>query len=126
MGDFSQLFWPTDPATQMDLEYKCRQARELVQEGDTTDTFWVRLFELETAGVYKYRELARGVIKMLSLPISNGGVERIFSDVNHLKSPKRSLLSHPLLTGMLYSKHGLEFLGQKLSSFKPSTEMCQY
>ena len=81
------------------------------------------MFELQVGGVYKFRELASGVIKMLALPISNGGVERIFSDVKTLKSPKRSLLGNEMLSSLLYCKHGLEYMGKMVQTFIPPDDM---
>ena len=116
---YKKPFFKTDPATLSNLENQMRQAILLLRPDDTTEAFWVRMYYTEVAETYKYRDLAKGVIKMFSLPISNAEVERTFSVSNFIKSPRRSLIKKDLLESILYCKFGLLWLDSNLSDFVP-------
>lgn len=66
------------------------------------EDFWGRVWGLKNAqGEQPYRELAEYVIMLLSLPLSNAVVERIFSILAIVKNKWRNRLSLKMLAAIL-------------------------
>ena len=71
---------------------------------------------------FTYRELADFVFCFLSLPLSNADVERLFSQMNVVKTKKRNKMKLPLLDGILRIKFGLRNQKKRLFQLRVSRE----
>ena len=120
---FKSPFFDTNLEVLSTLESQIKQVAYLINENDTTESFWIRMYYAEVGGNFKFRELARGVIKMLALPISNAEVERTFSASNYIKSSRRHWMKKELLENVLYCKFGIQWLNSDLSKFIPPKEL---
>lgn len=64
--------------------------------------FWPKVYSFQdAAGTTHYKELARAVLNMLSIPTSNACVERVFSVMNFTKSKLRNSIQYELLEALL-------------------------
>ncbi|KAL7723182.1 hypothetical protein ACLKA6_018412 [Drosophila palustris] len=72
----------------------------------------------DSGGNNTFAELAKVAIDLLSLPWSNAEVERIFSQVNLVKSKLRNKLHLSTLNSVLYIRYGLRRLDQCCHSYK--------
>lgn len=71
--------------------------------------FWAEVKEFkDAANCYIFKELANFSLTVLSLPWSNAAVERIFSQMNIVKSKSRNKMGTTLLTSLLYIRFGLK------------------
>ena len=69
-----------------------------------TDTFWCKIYKNEKI---KCKNLANFVLGVLSLPHSNADCERIFSEVNIMKTKKRNKLITETINGALMTRQYL-------------------
>ncbi|KAM8702588.1 hypothetical protein ACLKA7_001924 [Drosophila subpalustris] len=72
----------------------------------------------DSGGNTTFAELAKVAIDLLSLPWSNAEVERIFSQVNLVKSKLRNKLHLSTLNSVLYIRYGLRRFDQCCYSYK--------
>ena len=98
----------------------------LFREKKSTSQFWIQVYNHKIGDEFIYRELARGVLKMLCLPISNAEVERSFSAVTHSKSWRRNKLDTDTLCALLRIRFGLLWLNQSAGKFMPPKEMLNF
>ncbi|XP_078521674.1 uncharacterized protein LOC144828067 [Lissotriton helveticus] len=88
------------------------------------ESFWMEVYNYtDAAGSHCFHELAMGAIKMLTLPISNAHVERVFSQMTLLKNDRRNRMGLKLLSSILYIKFGLKRIAIKSSSFLPPPQL---
>ena len=123
---FKAPFFKQDPVEIALCEDLARRAHSLVEDGEDTETFWIRLHNIKIGDEFKFRRLTTGVIKMLVLPISNAEVERTFSVTKYLKDWRRSRTSTTLLRNMLFIKFGLKWNGLRASQFKPPRKLLEF
>ena len=69
-----------------------------------TDTFWCKIYKNEKI---KCKNLANFVLGVLSLPHSNADCERIFSEVNIMKTKKINKLITETINGALITRQYL-------------------
>lgn len=63
-------------------------------EEKSTQEFWIDVLNIrETGGKKKFEDLALFVLRILSLPLSNAIVERVFSVMNCVKCKSRNRLA---------------------------------
>jgi hypothetical protein len=94
VSDCKSPFFSPDIVSLTILEGQLRQIPSSIHDDDdTTSSFWIRMRYLEVAGKRKTLELADGVTKMLSLPMSNAGPEATFSATIYYKSDGRSRMN---------------------------------
>ena len=125
---FKKPFFKTDDVSLALLENQVRgviAAFENSEKG-STDKFWIRVYNYEIGGNFKFRELALGVLKMLCLPISNAEVERSFSAVSYIKCWRRNRMDTETLVAILRCRFGLLWLKTKAGKFKPPNELLNY
>lgn len=82
-----------------------------VAEDRTVDTieFWCNIWALKNgAGERPYAHLAEFVLAMLSLPLSNAVVEKLFSILAAVKDKHRNCLSVPMLEAILRVREHLK------------------
>ncbi len=63
---------------------------------------------------------------MLCLPLSNGEVERVFSQVTEVKSKKRNCMRTELLEAILFCKFGLSRQQTTAGMFEVPRELCSF
>ena len=83
-----------------------------------TDTFWCKIYKNEKI---KCKNLANFVLGVLSLPHSNADCERIFSEVNIMKTKKRNQLITETINGALMTRQYLRNEGN-CTKFKQEPE----
>lgn len=83
------------------------------KEKKDTLLFWyeVQTFK-DSSGYNPFQELVEFVISILILPFSNADVERLFSEMNIIKTKKRNRIGKDTLISILSIKEGLK-LGKK-------------
>ena len=92
----------------------------------STEKFWLFVYNERVNGERRYKELGEGVIRMLTVPISNAEVERTFSQTNIVKTKLRSLIKTELLQNVMYIKFGLKLSNTKISDFKPPPHLIRW
>ena len=125
-SDFKAPFFDTSPTSIAVLENQVQQLVPMVDETDTTESFWIKVHNIKVGDEYKFRPLSTGVIKLLCLPLSNAEVERTFSVTKYFKGIRRTRIATPRLAAMLYCKFGLKRLGQKPSEFIVPRKLFSY
>ena len=64
----------------------------------------------DSAGKNPFEELSKFALKLLSLPHSNGDIERVFSQMNLIKNKTRNRMELPTLNAMcIYFIHITKF-----------------
>ncbi|CAL8275814.1 unnamed protein product [Arctogadus glacialis] len=86
------------------------------------DAFWLEVEAFQDAGENQcFKEL--GVIRLLTLPISNAHVERAFSQVTLLKDDTRNRMGLRLLSSLMDVRSGLSRNGLTSATFKPPRQL---
>ncbi|KAK3892454.1 hypothetical protein Pcinc_003687 [Petrolisthes cinctipes] len=100
----------------------------IVQWVETTSTakFWIEVNGYKDAsGVNPYPELCELAISVLSLPHSNAEVERLFSQMNIVKSKLRSRLNLRSVNAILAVRSGLKRVGKSCNSYELPKEVIK-
>lgn len=107
------------------LECQWRNVASAGFSGDQTiDAFWLQVEAFKDAGGNQcFKELALGVIRLLTLPISNAHVERAFSQVTLLKDDTRNRMGLRLLSSLMDVRSGLSRNGWTSATFKPPRQL---
>ena len=83
-----------------------------------TEEFWANVALNE-----KYRILGRFVKAMLCLPISNADCERVFSQLNLIKTKQRNRFSTEGVASLIFVKDGIKHMSGSCENFEPTKEM---
>ncbi|CAF4876591.1 unnamed protein product [Pieris macdunnoughi] len=95
-------------------------------ENFMVDKFWSEVSQICDANSKpKYGNLARFVKQMTILPLSNAKVERIFSDINRIKSQDRNRFNNKNVAAIMHGKEGLRQLEGGCSRFDPDKSMIK-
>ncbi len=126
-GLLQRPFFPQDCASQGSLEEDFRKMKLISWKSHDTAAFWLEVLLYQDAlGNQVFKELAEGVLRMLCLPISNGEVERVFSQVSLVKDKKRNRMKMDTLEAVLYCRFGLSRIGETSGSFVPPNRILHY
>lgn len=88
------------------------------QETSSTVTFWIEVCSYKDAcGINPYLDLCELAISVLSLPHSNAEVERLFSQMNIIKSKLRNRLNIRSVNAILAVRSGLRRLGKTCNTY---------
>ncbi|XP_016656220.2 uncharacterized protein LOC107882417 [Acyrthosiphon pisum] len=88
--------------------------------------FWIQLSQIMTApGEYQFRELCQFALKIMSLPISNVVVERVFSVMNITKTKIRNRMGQQMLVALIRIKIHNQVKKICCTSFTPTAEMLK-
>ncbi|MGH0175817.1 UNVERIFIED_CONTAM: hypothetical protein FKN15_071681 [Acipenser sinensis] len=88
--------------------------------------FWIEVFKHTDASSENcLKELAEFALALMAKPLSNVDVERIFSQINIVKSKLRNRLGQKALTSVLHVRYGLRRLGMCCKDFQPTKGMLQ-
>ena len=101
----------------------CPNVQALQDEVLTCEGFWSKIANLnDSSGNLKFSALASFAKTLLSLPISNASVERIFSAMNLIKVNRRNRISSQTLANLIMTK---EFVAESGSccDFVPTASM---
>lgn len=96
------------------IDFQWRKINVLLWN-ETTNVvkFWVEVNNYtDSYGENPLKELSELAITTLSLPFSNAEVERVFSQMNLIKSKTRNKMGTELLTSLLQIRSGLKKHGQ--------------
>ena len=74
-------------------------------------------------GQKKFEHLPTYMLNILSLPHSNAACERIFSQVNDIKTKKRNKLITQTIKGNILAQQNILRNGNSCVDFEPSTDM---
>ncbi|KAK3916154.1 Zinc finger MYM-type protein 1 [Frankliniella fusca] len=94
----------------------------------TIDTvqFWSLCLDLKNgAGDCPYEKIAFCALSLLSLPLSNALVERVFSIMNIVKNKIRNKMSVSMLNAILFLRLWLKAFNKCCTSFEPSDAMVR-
>jgi hypothetical protein len=126
-GDFPAPFFDQSATKQAEYQESCRQIQLQAWNCEGTEPFWIAVHGWKDAlGRHPYRNVSEGVLKILCLPVSNGEVERLFSQINVVKDKKRNRMKTDLLEAILHIKFGLRRLDTKCQTFNPPVELCNF
>ncbi|XP_037811430.1 uncharacterized protein LOC119603466 [Lucilia sericata] len=76
---------------------------------NNTISFWTEVYKYRDAGGNKkFNEISEFVLKLLSLPWSNAEVERVFSQINLVKTYLRNKMHLSTVTSILSIRFGLK------------------
>lgn len=88
--------------------------------------FWVTVYKYKDAGGQNpFRELATLAIMILSLPISNADVERLFSIMNLVKSKIRNKMTRKTCVAILLIRYGLNLTNRDCHSFEIPSDVVK-
>ncbi|KAE8280143.1 hypothetical protein D5F01_LYC22285 [Larimichthys crocea] len=92
--------------------------------GQAIDAFWLEVEAFQDArGNQCFKDLALGVIRLLTLPISIAHVKRAFSQVTLLKDDTRNRMGLRLLSSLMDVSSGLSRNGLTSATFKPPRQL---
>ncbi|XP_015119417.1 uncharacterized protein LOC107042750 [Diachasma alloeum] len=98
-------------------------SREILND---TSKFWSHAYTFKNAsGRQVVKELAGTVLKILSLPVSNAVVERVFSVMNCVKTKYRNKMQIDMLTAILRIRIHCYVRKLRCTSFEPTQQMFQ-
>ncbi|XP_058645892.1 uncharacterized protein LOC131548545 [Onychostoma macrolepis] len=95
------------------------------QEWKTKDDCQAVLNYKDSSGEQCFKDLALFALSLLAMPLSNADVERVFSQMNHVKSKLRNRMGQKTLSSILCIRYGLRRLGICCKDFVTSQEMLQ-
>lgn len=85
----------------------------------STEDFWAEVSSYKDAqGENPFAEISSLAMTVLSLPFSNAGVERCFSDMNVVKSKLRNRLELDTLNAILHVRSGLRRIKKKCHEYR--------
>lgn len=89
----------------LDSEWRLLRNTEIQNFSHNGEEFWVSVLK------EKYNDdtpmlgtVSKFAIQLLSLPYSSANVERLFSQINLIKTDSRNLISSATLSGLLHTK----------------------
>ena len=84
------------------------------------EALWVEVYNYRDAsGERVYADMALFALSLLSLPLSNADVERVFSPVNIIKSNTRNRMISLTLSRILHVRYGIKRQGICCTQFTP-------
>lgn len=111
---------------QVDDEYRtlCFQNCVADQTGYGIVEFWFKVYDSkDSAGNLRFSNLCELVFALLSLPVSNASVERVFSVMNIVKNKLRNRLLVETVDSILCVRYGAFSSSNNLSNFKCTEKM---
>lgn len=94
-----------------------------INENDDIDEFWAKLLKYKNKiDIPIFNNLARFVLNILTLPLSNAACERIFSKVNGIKTKSRNKLITNTINCCLLSSQYVNNNGECVN-FVPTEDM---
>lgn len=88
--------------------------------------FWDCCYHLKNgAGEQPLKEIASCTLSLLSLPLSNAVVERVFSIMKIVKTRQRNKLNIEMLNAILFLRLHCKFNGMCCTQFEPTERMLQ-
>ena len=91
-----------------------------------TEEFWLRVLKYtDAAGEQVFYELAHFALALLALPFSNAAVERMFSQMNLLKTKLRNRMKQEMLEAIMHIRSHLNRHELCCNKFKPNQAMLR-
>ena len=111
----------------MELEFADYQSLQPIPKADRIDMTWVKISQIKDGeDEYCFRNLAKVMLGILTIPHSNASCERIFSCVRKNKTDQRASLGSDTLDALLVVKstpgdaHTRNYASGKLQNLKSS------
>lgn len=90
------------------------------------DKFWSEVGKMcDSNNKPKYENLSRFAKQMTILPVSNAKVERIFSDINRIKTRDRNRFHNKNVAAIMHGKEGLRQIEDGCANFVPDKDMLK-
>ena len=100
------------------LQHLDQEWREFMYDEETSLlVFWGKV------SADKYPTLVAFSKAMLTIPVSNVDCERVFSQVNLIKTEHRNRFSTEGVASLIFVKDGMKNMADSCATFKPSDEM---
>lgn len=111
--DLAKMFEQNDEVlTRIDFQWKKLHHTVWKKNHDTLQ-FWAEVADYRDAtGDNPYSDICELALTVLSLPHSNADVERLFSNMNIVKTKQRNRMNNETLTAVLAVKYGLQKAGK--------------
>lgn len=119
----------------IDEEYRTlkfdREVSDLLQSSSTgspisCEQFWVEVGKISNSdGMLKYKNITSFSKSLLCIPVSNAACERIFSQINLIKTDQRNRFINKNVSAILKTKQGVKDEGGCVN-FNPSKRMLKY
>lgn len=96
---------------------------EIDVQNDKVDVFWAKLMKSSDncEPALTFKNLSKFVLDVLALPHSNADCERIFSQINLIKTRSRNNLVTPTVNGLLLAK---QRINKNCVGYQPSKKEC--
>lgn len=111
---------------QIDDEWRYLPYTELPEEilsEEEVDVFWGKLMQFKSENEVRiFKNISLFVLNILSLPHSNADSERIFSQVNNIKTKLRNRLINNTINGVILAKELIKLQGNCIA-FEPTNDM---
>ena len=110
----------------LDNEWRCHALlnyKELqLDPSSNVEEYWPKVFSLKNnAGNQLFPNLKKAISLLVILPFSNARVERVFSNVNEIKTNKRNRLQIETTNAILHTQQGIQ--KNRNENFEPTKEM---
>lgn len=122
-AEFPQVI-PIENLQSLDQEWRQMSFDEEISEladqcaALPTEEFWANVALNE-----KYQVVGRFAKAMLCLPISNADSERVFSQLNLIKTKQRNRFSTEGVASLIFVKEGIKGMSGSCENFQPTEEM---
>lgn len=119
----------------IDEEYRIlkfdRQVSDLLQCTSTgsplsSEQFWIEVGKItNNDGTFKYRNFSSLCKSLLSMPVSNAACERVFSQINLIKTEQRNRFKNTHVSALIKTKQGVKDEGGCIN-FDPKKSLLKY
>ncbi|MGH0137865.1 UNVERIFIED_CONTAM: hypothetical protein FKN15_067983 [Acipenser sinensis] len=124
--ELAEMFM-TSPEEINQIEIQWRNIHHIQWEHvDNTEKFWCEVESYRNAtGDKPFKELCNLALTILTLPHSNAQVERVFSQLNVVKTKLRNRLSLLTVNSILHIRYGLQTAGKKCYQYSLPSSMLR-
>ncbi|RXM28392.1 hypothetical protein EOD39_9831 [Acipenser ruthenus] len=124
--ELAEMFM-TSPEEINQIEIQWRNIHHIQWEHvDNTEKFWCEVESYRDAtGDKPFKELCNLALTILTLPHSNAQVERVFSQLNVVKTKLRNRLSLLTVNSILHIRYGLQTAGKKCYQYSLPSSMLR-
>jgi len=91
----------------LDSEWRLLRNTEIQNFSDNDEEFWVSVLKEKYSDTPMFGKINKFAIQLFSLPHSSANVERLFFQINLIKTDLRNLISFVTLSGLLHTKEYL-------------------
>lgn len=119
---FPSLVLDEKQSNELENEWRLLLIQDMITTHKSIEEFWPKVFNLKNGfGEKMFPNITQFVAPLLALPHSSATVERIFSQLNLIKSKTRNRLLTPTINALMTAKEMLE--NSNSYDFLPSAEL---